>query len=78
MTGHFNVVIDIDARPFPFGELICQGRQGRQRRAVERLELGAPGAGQFPEGALVETGEQGADHQVQVEEREEGVMAQPG
>ena len=45
MPINFDVIIDIDSGTLPLGVFIRLCGQWGQRRAIERLELGAAGAG---------------------------------
>ena len=74
----FHVIINVDASPFPLGIFIGLGRQRLQGRAVERLKKTLSRAGQFLEGAGIEGRQELADRRVDLGEREEGVVPQPG
>ena len=75
MAKDLDMVINMHARPLPFGELIGCGRQRLEGRFVERLKLRAASARQFFERAGVEIIEQAADRAIEIVERIKSQMA---
>ena len=76
MAIDLDVVVNADARQFPFGVLVVNLGQGTQRRRVHLGEGAGAAAGQFFEWSLVLVGEQCASRPVQFVEAEEAQVAQ--
>lgn len=78
MALDLHVRIDIHPRRAPLGIDIGLEREGLKGRAIHRLELGLPTAGELLKGARVEALEASGERRVQLGQTEEGPMAQPG
>src|SRR5690349_18777712 len=65
MAADLDVVIDVDAGLFPFGEFIASGRQRRERWQVERFVLRTARAGEFFERPIIETVKQVAQRSIE-------------
>ena len=78
MAADLDVIIERDADPTPLGQLVALGGKGKEGRTVERLVLGTPGAWKLAEAPGVEVLEKLADRGVELPEREEGPVPQPG
>jgi hypothetical protein len=70
-----DVVIDVHAHLLPLGEDVGLDGQGIEQGLFEGFEQGAPGAGQFLEGPLIESPEQLGDRGVELGEAEEGTVS---
>jgi len=73
-----DVVVDVDARVAPLGELIAGSRERAQQRAVELLEEGAARDAELAHQARVQRGKQVPDGRVQLSDAEELAMAEGG
>jgi hypothetical protein len=73
-----DVIIETDPAQTPFGIFVRVGRQRLQRRAVELEEQIAAADAQAPHWSCIEIDDQLADRLVQIGEREEATIAQPG
>jgi len=72
-----DVVIDVDARILPTGDLEARGRQRPQRRGVERFEGAAPAASELLEGPGVQIDQQLGDRGVERGQAQETPVSQP-
>ena len=74
----FDVVIDIDAHPLPFGEHERGIRKRPQVGCVEQFEGFPAAAGQFFEWAVVQRRQQFSDSSIEFSDREEAPVTKPG
>ena len=73
-----DVIVDVDLDRLDCGVAVGVGRQRLECGTIDALE-GLPAmAGQCLERTLIEFDQQGGDGFVQLRQREEGLMAQPG
>ncbi len=78
MAIDFDVVVDVDLGPFPFGEFIGAVGEGAGGGAVELLEKLPAGLLDFPERTIVEFFKELADSGIHVGEGMKGSVAQDG
>jgi hypothetical protein len=78
MAVDVDVIIEADAAQAPFGVDVGLARQRGERRAIELLEELAAADAKAPHRPIIEIGEQRDDGGVELGEREEALMAQPG
>ena len=76
VTVGVDVVVDVDDRRLPLGELVAGGRQRLHGRAVDGLEGTLARACEFLERPRIQLDDQGANRGVEFCEREELAMAQ--
>ncbi len=77
VTFGVDVVVDVDDRRLPFGEVVARGRQRLHRRAIDRLKGALAATLELFERASVELNEQCVDRGVELFETEELPVAQP-
>lgn len=75
MTLDVNVIINIDSRFFPLREHIPLGRQGSERRPLQRFKPLLSGTGQLFERPLVQRLPQRSQAAVEFVETEERVVS---
>jgi len=78
MAMDLDVIVDADTPALPVGIGIPRGRQCLERRLVDGLECLPAAAGQFLEGAGIETGQQFADGPIQFIEAETAPVPERG
>lgn len=78
MPFHLDVVVDVYPGNLPLGILVRDFRQRQHCRFVQLLETSPPGAGEFPEGTVVQEFQPFFDGGIRLGQSEEGVMPQTG
>ena len=74
VIGDLDVVVGRDPRPLPLGIVIGFGRQGLERRPIDRLEQLAPAVAELAHDLGIEIGDGLADRGVELIEREEAPL----
>ena len=78
MIGDLNVVVGRDPAPLPLGILIGRCRKGFECRPIDLCEQLVAADAELAHDLGVEIGDGLADHGIELMEREEAVVAQPG